>query len=513
MVSLDMGQTAVRGVRVTRGLFGARASEHFEQKIDRVAASDPFDVPTDAQIKAIRALMTQGKILPGEPVSCCLPGHLVSTHRLTLPFRDPEKLRQAIPFEMEERLPFELDEVAIDFYPAAGYGASDFFVFTAQKTVLQKYVAAFDRLGLSCARIGVDLLALDEAFRRREKPPEGDLFLIDFGASKTLVCCLRDGMLRAVRAIPIGGDALTLAVSSVQPSGGSASWHSKEQTKHDIDLDNVDDDRTATAGSKALMLKLHEWMREIEKMMAQTPAVPRRAFCLVGGGAKMKGLTRRLAAQWGIPAIEAPAGLQTTSTGDRKATSPFRSRLYEVNFLRPEVEARPVSSSGVWVAACASIVVVGLAAANFSLRYSQKEARYRAFKTEMQRQFSVLFPDAKNMAGREMDFLRSALARLGKTENDLAMGRAGAYATFKTLTLALPEMASMEVHSVDVDDSTIRMEMQTDSFPLVDQVRAHLLKEPRFSEVTVSDAKVSADTSKVRFRVQITLTSPPAERG
>jgi type II secretion system protein L len=512
MVNLDIGQTAVRGVRITRSLFGAHAAERFEQKVDRVAASDPFDVPTDAQIQAIRALMTQGKILPGEAVACCLPGYLVSTHRLTLPFRDPEKLRQAIPFEMEERLPFELDEVAIDHHPAGG-GTSDFFVFTAQKTVLQKYVAAFDRLGLSCARIGVDLLALDAAFRRTEKPTEGDLFLIDFGASKTLVCCLRDGMLRAVRAIPMGGDALTLALTAAQTSGGTASWHAREEMKQAIDLDDVGEDRTSTAGQKALMLKLHEWMREIEKVMAQTPAAPQRAFCLIGGGAKMKGLVPRLASEWGIHPIEAPDELQTIAAGDRNAVSPFRSRLHEVNFLRPEVEAQPTSSSGVWIAACLLIVVIGLAAADFSLRYRQKEERHRTFKTEMQRRFSTLFPEAKNVAGREMDFLRSALTRLGKTENDLAMGRAGAYATFKTLSLALPEMASMEVHTVDVDDRTIRMEMQTDSFPLVDQVRAHLLKEPRFSEVTVSDAKVSADTSKVRFRIQITLTQQTAERG
>jgi Tfp pilus assembly PilM family ATPase len=512
MVSLDIGQTAVRGVRITRSLFGARATERFEQKVDRVAASDPFDVPTDAQIQAIRALMVQGKILPGEPVSCCLPGPLVSTHLLTLPFRDPEKLRQAIPFEMEERLPFELDEVVIDFHPAAGHGASDFFVFTAQKTVLQKYVAAFDRIGLSCARIGVDLLAFDEAFRRASQPPEGDLFLIDFGASKTLVCFLRDGKLRAVRAIPIGGDALTLALTATQTSGGTVPWQEREEIKQAIDLGDIGEDRAATAGQKALMLKLHEWMREIEKGMVQTPAAAQRLFCLVGGGAKMKGLVGLLASEWGIPAIDAPAGFQATSACDRNETSRFRPRLHEVNFLRPEVEARPVSSSGVWIAAGALIVVIGLAAADFSLRYRQKEERYRSFKAEMQRRFSTLFPEAKNMAGREIDFLRSALSRLGKMENDLAMGRAGAYATFKALTLALPEMASMEVHTVDVDDRTIRMEMQTDSFPLVDQVRAHLLKEPRFSEVTVSDAKVSADTSKVRFRVQITLTPQPAGR-
>jgi len=40
----------------------------------------------------------------------------------------------------------------------------------------------------------------------------------------------------------------------------------------------------------------------------------------------------------------------------------------------------------------------------------------------------------------------------------------------------------------------------------VDKIKADLVRFPKFKEVSVGDAKVSADQTKVRFRISITLT-------
>ena len=48
-------------------------------------------------------------------VVAALPGDHLSTRTVSFPFRERRKLAQAIPFAIEEELPFDLDEVVIDW--------------------------------------------------------------------------------------------------------------------------------------------------------------------------------------------------------------------------------------------------------------------------------------------------------------------------------------------------------------------------------------------------------------
>jgi hypothetical protein len=70
----------------------------------------------------------------------------------------------------------------------------------------------------------------------------------------------------------------------------------------------------------------------------------------------------------------------------------------------------------------------------------------------------------------------------------------------------MPKDRVIEVSDLLIEQASIRMEAQTDSFESVEKFREALAQYERFHEVTISDAKISADQSKVRFRINITLT-------
>jgi len=497
MIGLDIGQTAVRGVRMTTGLLRSQVVATFEQKIERHEASDPFSLLSDGQISAIRALVSQGKIEKNDSLAFAFSGHQIPTRQIVLPFKDMKKMRQVLPFEMEDRLPFALDEVTIADYPLGPNGDAgvNLLVFAAPKTRIE---AARDRLretGLSFGTIGIDILALDFLFRRAGVPAFGDIFLIDIGASKSLLCHLKEGTLQAVRAIPIGGDAVTTA----RQGAFKQTWSQAEREKLEVDLSG--DDRPAEVSRAALVV----WAMEIEKWMASLSVSERRVFCLVGGGAQLRGLSDWLAARWGFPALKTPTGITPFSQAEaigRQALS-----AGGVNFTDPARRAQKRPSRHPARAAAALLLVAGLAATDITLAHRQQENRYQALKQRLHNRLTALFPQAKNAAGRELEYLRTAMTRLNKTATDLSLGRIGALTILAAVTSGIPDGTLIDVQEMTINGDNVRIEASTDSFQSVDRIRAVLARDRRFSAVSVSDAKASVDGSKVAFLMQMTAAS------
>src|SRR5512147_943839 len=51
----------------------------------------------------------------GDTILSALPGDRVTWRTFFLPFRDQKKLSQTIPFELENSVPFGLDDVVVDY--------------------------------------------------------------------------------------------------------------------------------------------------------------------------------------------------------------------------------------------------------------------------------------------------------------------------------------------------------------------------------------------------------------
>ena len=64
---------------------------------------------------ALRRLLSQSGI--PDIVISALPGELVAKRLLTLPFRDRRKLEQAVPFALEEHLPFGVEDALVAYMP------------------------------------------------------------------------------------------------------------------------------------------------------------------------------------------------------------------------------------------------------------------------------------------------------------------------------------------------------------------------------------------------------------
>lgn len=553
ILGLDIGRSAVKGVRIARTLRGLRLVDAFERKVERRGERGRGDLPNEGQIEALRQLRSEGKIRPGDMVVVALPGHLVSTREVTLPFTDPKRLRQVVPFEVEGQLPFDLEEIVIDYQllrqgaPVGETGkaspdpkgraaidpdkptsaeVSQLLVSAVPKAMLRRYLSALQAVGIDPSAVGVDALSLYTFYQQFNQPASGgkkrDLvtegdrsehLLIDLGASKTVLCLLQGGALRWVRSFPIGSDDFTEAL---QREAG-LSWEEAEKRKEEVDLS------ARTPMAESVQKAVSSWLTEIEKSLSLTgggDGAPRASFYLCGGGGQLRGLKELIAQSLqmtpeapneplppiaGLDAAHLSTALPRYAEALGLALSPAQGT--QINFRQGEFifGKESIERRHRWVSiGLVSLGLLALMGGDFYLRYHQKEKKFQELKQELRSEFTKMFPQTKNVSN-EVEQTRAAIAERKRSGDFLGVGEESPLDVLKVVTAGIPAEVRIDVTELVIDGSKIRIEAQTDSYDSVDRIRGGLMRVGHFQEVNVSDAKISADQSKVSFRIQLTM--------
>ena len=110
VLGLDVGSHSVKAVELRQTF---RGLEPVQMRVHPRA--DP-DAPESESLRRFVRMHN----LPTEHIACAIPGDRLSTRRLEFPFRDRKKLLQAVPFEMEGQIPFDLDDVVVDWELISG---------------------------------------------------------------------------------------------------------------------------------------------------------------------------------------------------------------------------------------------------------------------------------------------------------------------------------------------------------------------------------------------------------
>lgn len=141
---------------------------------------------------------------PQALIIAAVPAHRASSWLLDLPFSDRKRIDQTIGFEIENYVPWDLDEVVLDYdiVSTDGEGAHVFAAMVPRERIAEL-------LGW-LADIDVDPrdIAVDAAELSRLVPSSEECeVILDIGASRTLMCIVREGRTRWIRSLDLGADS------------------------------------------------------------------------------------------------------------------------------------------------------------------------------------------------------------------------------------------------------------------------------------------------------------------
>ncbi len=254
--------------------------------------------------RVIAALFKNLKI-KNKKVGFSISGHSVIVKKIRLEVMEEEKLCEYINNEAEQYLPFDADDMYLDFQDlktaAAGEDEqTDIMLAAAKKDVVDGYLDMMLEQKLNPVLVDIDAFALENIWEETARGRgNDDVILIDIGASNMNINIISGGFSVLARDIAVGSEQLT------------------EQIADELDLEYEEADKIklglAPAGEHVDQLKeiynqtCTQWVLNIKKAMdlylANHPGRPVKKMFLSGGGSKVQGLIQFLEQETGLEVI------------------------------------------------------------------------------------------------------------------------------------------------------------------------------------------------------------------
>ncbi len=518
-VGLDLGRTAIKAVRFRRRLSGRESVEYFHQPLPYTGHQD-LDQARAAQV--LRHFLWRHGFYH-EDVVTAIPCQELLIRTLSFPFRDVSKIRQVVPFEVENLIPFPLEEVAVGSMllpsaPAKGKtlreGGSDVLVTAAPKATVEEHVRFLAQADLTPAAVNVDglaLFAVTHHLKQAGALVPLDLAIIDIGASKTTLCLIHEGRPWLLRTIPWGGDEVTKLLASRM----NATFADAERYKRSKEVSVVE--AWFDPFVREIRLSLHAF---------QSTTRTRIEHCWIsGGGSKLQEMSEYISRQ-----------LELAPVGPRQGFGADCPRAFSIAFglaIHPKIvgsrfkirragtdlaldlkqlteDAAPQtvqSTRELWWWAIAGVLLAVLAIADLYAHVSLKEARVKDLKTALSASYKQQF-GGEAFPGEELEQARSKTAAVAKAVTLIDGTSAKKLQILAQLVKQLPRGIPVKVRELTLEQNTVHLEAETTSFESVEKVKQALSAAPMFTDVAVSDSRMNASASQVVFRVTLSVHAP-----
>ncbi len=291
IVGIDVGSYAVKIAVVERSFRSFAFTEFYERRIQY----NELLSPEESIAIALQGLIDDHNV--SWDFTCVgFPSQRVTSRLLTFPFGSLKKIDQTVQFEIESYIPFEMDQVVLDYAVVwQTKEASRVMVVYVQKTELAKELSALGAVNVDPRYVcveGVDQIGLINVGM---VPPEGAYAIIDIGHSKSTVTICRGKNLGYIRAISLAGKAITEAIAERMSVPYDEAERLKIEMGHlPLSGEEVVDDisREVSTAIAGVMDELLLHLRQTLFTYHETESVPVEGIYLCGGTSRMPGLDR-----------------------------------------------------------------------------------------------------------------------------------------------------------------------------------------------------------------------------
>ena len=511
VTGLDLGSDSIKAVELKQAL---RGLEPVQMRIHPRASAE-IDLGEQVQ-----HFLNQNEFST-EYVTSAIPGQLLSNRILEFPFRDRKKLTQAVPFQIEGDIPFEMEDVLVEWQTIGGdRNRAMVSASVAQRRHVSDLIEDLTQAGApprvveASGSVLANLAGLFEL--------DGSRALVDLGHSQTTICLLRDGQPIGSRTVPVGGHAITLAMArdrGLDPmdaerlkceQGIFDSGFESPYPNAVTALDRIAREilRSVEASSSTLMESISPSMFEIT---------------LMGGGAHLKNISEYLSERTGIAAslLSVPAegdDLELLSGGDPVLFGPaialaLRGTPRSVTQCNFRKEDFAFKSDYGWLKSkeMRPTLVLGgitllLLAASSAASISTETGRAEKLEKQLAGEYAQIFP-GQALPSRPVAAMRRAVEDARERADFLGLygGNLSALDLLTILSEQIPEDLKIRFEEVNIDRNVIRIKVIAENYEAQDRMENLLKTQPVFLEADVSGSAKRMKDGSVSFGVSIPL--------
>jgi type IV pilus assembly protein PilM len=206
-VGLDIGANSIKLVKLDHSKSGYSVSAIGIRELppEAIVADEIRD--REAVIFNIQSLIeqTDPKI---KDVVVSISGHSVITDRFNIDKKTGAEAEQAILFETEQRAPFDIEDVSLDYHVVNtddDANKMDVLLVAARREYLRMFLDLIEDCGLRAVVVDDDSLAIYNAYTENyEVDPTRITALVNIGHDVTNITYLQDGLFQSTRDVSAG---------------------------------------------------------------------------------------------------------------------------------------------------------------------------------------------------------------------------------------------------------------------------------------------------------------------
>ncbi len=439
----------VVGLKIEKGRVSAAV---VDKGYGRTTLIDSFvqTYASDADLMGILKEKAQG--WASAKIISSIPGGHFSQRLLQLPFSDRKRVEKALPFEMEDTVPFPLDDVVLEHLALLNGKAgkeraekkeSPVLGMMLPKNVLRMHLDQLAAAGIDPPVIVPSYAGLVAVANMMK--PEGCALLV--GSAD--LCLVHDGTVLDVRSF-----------SGSSPTGGLRHVLQALETGHGQRVEKI------------IIVSADDGVRQV-------------------------------IAELGLPAEDIAFELAGTKAAD--AVSLGLALLDQINFRKGEYAYRLVDQGARRMrrtAVIVGIVTAVLFAVNLGVKWYIVQKGYSRLDNEIKTIYLQTFPESRVVADPvrqmrlNMDEARKKIGVLGSGGSVLDI--------MKAVTEGIPNEVRVNFTEFNLEGDRLKLQGEVSSFESLDRIKADLQKSPLFSEVAVPDTRMGVD-NKVKFRMELKL--------
>ena len=217
LVGLDIGSSSIKAVELKAGKGDAfQLTTVGIMYLPQEAIVDGQIMDSTSVIEAIQRLFSEYKIKT-QDVATAISGSSVIVKKIQLPSMSEQELSESIHWEAEQYIPFDINDVRLDYVILSDGGMGDesmeVLLVAVKRDKVNDYVSVISQSGKTPAIVDLDAFAVQNAYETNyDVDPDKVVALVNMGAGVTNINILSRGATVFWRDISFGGNQFSEAL-------------------------------------------------------------------------------------------------------------------------------------------------------------------------------------------------------------------------------------------------------------------------------------------------------------
>ncbi|MDR3676685.1 MAG: type IV pilus assembly protein PilM [Acidobacteriota bacterium] len=300
LVGLDIGSSAVKAVELRRKGNSFELLNLGIEPLGQDTVVDGAIMDALSVSSAIEKIFTDNRIKI-KNVATSVSGHSVIVKRVTVGATTDEELYNAIPYEAQQHIPFDMTDVNLSYQglgPSPSGSGTDVMLVAVKREKILNHTNVLSQAGKTPIVVDYDGFAVYNAFEvNYEVPSDQMAALLNIGASIMNIVIGRGGNPLFTRDVSVGGNQYTDTLQKEL----DLSYEDAERLKQGFEVPNVTQEQKIPHLRSVTEILMLEIQKTFDFFRQTTSTENIQHIYVSGGTAKIDGLVDQLKAEFSIP--------------------------------------------------------------------------------------------------------------------------------------------------------------------------------------------------------------------